>query len=129
MPATTAKRPVAVTVAGILLVVAGAFALLAAGLILLTGDGARVEGLGGGASGTTSAVAAVLAVIEIGSGALVLRRVPAGRVVGIAIAAIGAIGGLATITSASGLVSTAIFGFVIVALVTNREPFRAPHQG
>ncbi len=118
----------AITVAGILLVVAGAFALLAAGLIVLTGDGARVEGLGGGASSATSAVATILAVIEIGSGVLVLRRLPAGRAVGIAIAAVGVIGGLATITSASGLVSTSIFGFVIVALATNGEAFRASSQ-
>lgn len=123
-PRDHVRRPVAVTIAGVLLLVAGAFAGLAGGLIVLTGDGATIEGIGG--SETTIAVIAalVLAVLEVASGVLVLRTSHAGRVLGIVVAALGIGGGLAAIASPQGLVTIAIFGFVVYALVTNARAFR-----
>lgn len=122
-------RPVAVTVAGVLLIVAGGFAALAAGLILLTGDGASIEGAGGDVPTVVVLVALVLAALEIGAGLLVLRCAPIGRTLGIVVAALGIVGGLAATASPQGIVTIAIFGFVLYALVTNAQAFRSTHAG
>ena len=115
------RRPVAITVAGVLLIVAGAFAALAAGLILLTGDGASIEGVGADVPTVVVLVALALAALEVGAGVLVLRCAPIGRTLGIVVAALGIVGGLAAIASPQGIVTIAIFGFVIYALVTNAQ--------
>ncbi len=60
-PAAQHRRPAVVTVAGTLLMVAGGFAALAGLLILGTGDGATIEGLGDGAGTSTLAVIVSLA--------------------------------------------------------------------
>ena len=80
------RRPVAITVAGVLLIVAGGFAALAAGLILLTGDGASIEGVGADAPTVVVLVALALAALEVGAGVLVLRCAPIGRTLGIVVA-------------------------------------------
>lgn len=118
------RRPAAVTIAGVLLIVAGAFAALAGLLILLTGDGATIEGFGAGEPTLAMVVALVLTMLEIVSGLLVLRVTPAGRTLGIVVAGIGIVGGLVAITSPQGVVTVAIFGFVAFALVTNPDAFR-----
>ena len=123
------RRPLAVTVAGWLLIVAGVFAVLAAGLILMTGDGATVEGVGADASAVAVAVAFILAGLEIASGVLVLRVAPLGRSLGIVVAVLGIIGGLAAIDSPKGAVTIAIFGFVVYALVTSADAFRRTRDG
>jgi hypothetical protein len=123
------RRPVVITVAGVLLVVAGGFAALAGLLILLTGDGATIEGVGDGSATLPVIVSMVLACLEIGSGALVLRCAPVGRTVGIVVAALGIAAGLAAVGSPRGLVTIAIFGFVVFALVTNAEAFGRPAEG
>jgi hypothetical protein len=128
-PAATRRRPLAVSVAGWLLIVAGVFAVLAAVLILVTGDGARVEGVGADASSLAVGVALVLAGLEIAAGVLVLRAAPFGRSLGIVVAALGIVGGLAAIASPKGAVTVAIFGFVVYGLATNAEAFRATHDG
>ena len=119
------RRPVAITVAGVLLIVAGAFAALAAGLILLTGDGASIEGVGADVPIVVVLLALALAALEVGAGVLVLRCAPIGRTLGIVVAALGIVGGLAAIASPQGIVTIAIFGFVIYALVTNAQAFPA----
>jgi hypothetical protein len=123
------RRPVAVTVAGVLLIVAGGFAALAAGLILLTGDGASIEGVGADVPTVVVLAALALAALEVGAGALVLRCTAIGRTLGIVVAALGTVGGLAAISSPQGIVTIAIFGFVIYALVTNAEAFRPTRAG
>jgi hypothetical protein len=123
------RRPVAVTVAGVLLIVAGCFAALAAGLILLTGDGASIEGVGADASTVVVLAALALAALEVGAGALVLRCAPIGRTLGIGVAGLGIVGGLAAISSPQGIVTIAIFGFVIYTLVTNADAFRQTRAG
>lgn len=123
------RRPAAVTVAGALLVVAGVFAAFAGLLILTTGDGATIEGVGDGGATLPVAVTMVLACCEIGSGVLVLRGVALGRPVGIVIAGLGIAGGFADIGSPRSLVTIAIFGFVVITLVKNADAFRRTAQG
>ncbi len=125
------RRPAVITVAGTLLMVAGGFAALAGLLILMTGDGATIEGVGDGAGASTLAVivSSALACLEIGSGLLVLRCAPAGRTLGIIVAGLGIAGGLAAAGSPRGMVTIAIFGFVVFALVTNAEAFHRTREG
>jgi hypothetical protein len=117
------RRPVAVTVAGALLIVAGGFAALASVLILLVGDGATIEGIGGETAAVAVIVSLVLASAEILAGVFVLRCLPLGRIVGIVVASLGILSGLVTIRTPQGLVAVAIFGFVAYALATNAAPF------
>lgn len=130
VPAPAApRRPAVVTVAGTLLIVAGAFAALAGALILMTGDGATIEGVGGGSSTVAVAASLALACLEIGSGLFVLRCAPIGRTLGIVVAGLGIVGGVAAIGTPRGIVTIAIFGFVVFALVKNADAFRRPHDG
>ena len=123
------RRPVAITVAGVLLIVAGGFAALAAALIWLTGDGASIEGVGGDVPNVVVLAALALAALEVGAGVLVLRCAPIGRTLGIVVASLGIVGGLAAIRSPQGIVTIAIFGFVIYTLVTNARAFRPTRAG
>ncbi len=123
------RRPVAVTIAGVLLVVAGVFAGFASLLILTTGDGATIEGVGGGGVTLPVVVTLVLALGEIASGVLVLRGSRLGRPVGLVVAGLGVAGGFADIGSPRSLVTMAIFGFVVFVLATNSEAFRRTVEG
>jgi hypothetical protein len=123
------RRPVAITIAGVLLIVAGGFAALAAVLILLTGDGATIEGVGADLPTVVVLVTLTLAGLEVAAGVLVLRRVPIGRTLGIVVAALGIVSGLAAVMSPQGIVTIAIFGFVVYALVTNAAAFRSTRAG
>ncbi|HVF07006.1 MAG TPA: hypothetical protein VNC60_00355 [Actinomycetota bacterium] len=123
------RRPAAVTIAGVLLVVAGVFAGFAGLLILTTGDGATIEGVGGGGVTLPVVVTLVLALGEIASGVLVLRSLALGRPLGLVIAGLGVAGGFADIGSPRSLVTIAIFGFVVVVLATNAEAFRRTGEG
>lgn len=122
-------RPVAITIAGVLLIVAGGFAAVAAGLILLIGDGASIEGVGAEVPTVVVLSALALAALEVGAGVLVLRCAPFGRMLGIVVASLCIVGGLAAIASLTGIVTIAIFGFVIYTLVTNAQAFRQTHAG
>jgi hypothetical protein len=128
-PAAPGRRPVAVTVSGVLLIVAGAFAGVAAVLILATGEGATIEGVGAEATPAVVVVAIALAMLQVAAGMLVLRCTIAGRVVGIVMSALGIAGGLLSIASPRGLVTIAIFGFVAYVLLTNREAFGRAVEG
>jgi hypothetical protein len=123
------RRPAAVTIAGVLLVVAGVFAGFASLLILTTGDGATIEGVGGGGVTLPVVVTLVLALGEIASGVLVLRGSGLGRPVGLVVAGLGVAGGFADIGSPRSLVTMAIFGFVVFVLATNSEAFRRTVEG
>lgn len=127
--ARSPRRPAAVTIAGVLLVVAGVFAGFAGLLILTTGDGATIEGVGGGGVTLPVVVTLVLALGEIASGVLVLRGLALGRPLGLVIAGLGVAGGFADIGSPRSLVTMAIFGFVVFVLATNAEAFRRTVEG
>lgn len=125
----TRRRPTVITIAGVLLIVAGVFAAFAGLLILMTGDGATIEGVGDGSPTLPVIVTMVLACLEVVSGVLVLRCAPVGRTLGIVVAALGIAGGLAAVGTPRGLVTIAIFGFVVYALVTNAEAFGRTLEG
>lgn len=125
----TRRRSTVITIAGVLLIVAGVFAAFAGLLILMTGDGATIEGVGDGSPTLPVIVTMVLACLEVGSGVLVLRCAPVGRTLGIVVAALGIAGGLAAVGTPRGLVTIAIFGFVVYALVTNAEAFGRTLEG
>jgi hypothetical protein len=107
-----------------MLIVAGGFAGLAALVIALTGDGATVEGVGGGGSGAVAVIALVMAGIEVASGVLVLRLAPVGRVLGVVASVVGIVGGLAAITTAQGALTVGVFVAVLYVLLTNAAAFR-----
>lgn len=123
-----ARRPGAVTGAAGILIVAGTFGLVF-GLMALTGDGldievpfldegsmARAVGFGFLSQGALSVLA----------GVLILRLRPAGRVLGIVIACLGILSGLATLRTAgsSGLLALALDGFVLYVLLAYGFVFR-----
>lgn len=114
-------RPGVVTAAGILLIVAGAFAIL--GGLLSFG----AAGLGG--------IFVILAVILLAIGALeiyagiqILGLRERGRVIGLVVAGIGAIFSLIFLITAGDftqIISLALDAFVIWALWTNAQYFHA----
>ena len=119
-------RPGVVTAASVLLVIGGALAVLI-GILLLGGAG-RVAGTGVGG------VFAVIAVIELGVGALqiysgvqVLKLREVGRKIGVVMAGISAFFLLISIgrTPAGNVIGLAIDAFIIWALVTNASLFTA----
>jgi hypothetical protein len=114
-------RPGVVTAAGILLIVAGAFAIL--GGLLSFG----AAGLGG--------IFVILAVILLAIGALeiyagiqILGLRERGRIIGLVVAGIGAIFSLIFLITAGDftqIISLALDAFVIWALMTNQQYFHA----
>lgn len=113
-------RPGVVTAAAVLLFVAGGFAILT-GLLAL-------------ALSSLAAILAVFAVLylavgalEIYAGVLVLQLRERGRMIGMVLAAIGALFALILIgkTPFTSIISLAINGFVIWALYSNESHFRA----
>ena len=121
-PATgRARRPGAVTGAAGILIVAGALSLVV-GLMALSGDGLDVEVPFVDQGSVARAVAVALLAqggLSVLAGILVLRLRPAGRVLGIVIACLGILSGLATLRTAgsSGLLALALDGFVLYALL------------
>ena len=119
------RRPGVVTASGVLLLVSGAFSLLG-GLILFDADGRpSLPGIE-----TGRALAFVLLVtggLYLIAGLLVLARSNAGRILALVLASIGLVGALSRFGSSpsSGLVSLAINGFIIFALVSCRDAFTA----
>ena len=113
-------RPGVVTAAGVILIVAGALALLG-GLILLVAS-------------SLGAIFAVLAVIYLAVGALeiyagvqVLNLKERGRQIGLVLAAVSAVLSLVLIAKGpvSSVLGLALDAFVIYALYTNRQYFTA----
>jgi hypothetical protein len=117
-----------VTAAGIILLVAGALAVVG-GLVLLNSHG--VLDLPGVEGRDVAVVAAVIAFIVGGvdliAGWLVLKLSAAGRVLGIVIAVIGILGGLAQLrdTGTPGLLSLFLYGFVLYGLIAYGFVFKA----
>ena len=128
-PATApARRPGAVTGAAGFLIVAGALSLVF-GLMALSGDGLDVEVPFVDGGSVERAIAVALLVqggLSLFAGVLVLRLRPAGRVLGIVIACLGILSGLASLRNAgsSGLLALALDGFVLYALLAYGFVFR-----
>lgn len=123
------RRPGIVTAAAVLLLVGGGLAALAAALILSAGDRTALPGVATNAVHTVGVIALVIGAVEVVVGILVLRLVPAGRVLGIIFAALGLLGALRSLGSPQGLITFAIDGFVIYALATTGDAFRRGARG
>jgi hypothetical protein len=110
-----------VTGAAIILIAAGVLAIIA-GLVVMNGSGSlEVPGVESQDVATAVAIVAFgLGALDIVAGLLVLRLSPGGRVLGIVIAVVGLLGGLAQLgrSGASGLLSMALYAFVLYALLT-----------
>ena len=121
------RRPGVVTGAAVILIVAGILAILA-GLIVLNGGGAlEVPGADSEDVATIVAVVAFgLGALDIVAGILVLRLSSGGRVLAIVIASLGILSGLAQLgnSGASGLLSIALYAFVLYALLAYGFVFR-----
>lgn len=126
--AAPAKRPGAVTGAGGILLVAGVLSVVV-GTMGMVGEGLDIEApfLEGESS---QRVAAVLLLVQgtlaLMAGWMVLRLLPAGRVLGIVVATLGIVTGLMQLRSAgpSGLLALALDVFVLYALFAYGFVFR-----
>jgi hypothetical protein len=116
-----------VTAAGTILIVAGAL-VVAGGFVILNQRGdLALPGLSGRDVATTAAIVTfVFGGLHILAGWLVLRLSPGGRVLGIVIAVIGILGGLAQLrqSGSSGLLSLALYAFVLYGLLAFGFVFR-----
>ncbi|HEX6581672.1 MAG TPA: hypothetical protein VF195_12475 [Actinomycetota bacterium] len=116
------SRPGAVTGAAAILLIAGALVTIF-GLMGLTGNGVDIDApfLDGDAAARIVALALVVqGILSLLAGWLVLRLRPAGRVLGLLLAALGIVGGLAQVrrTGSAGLLTFTLNAFVIYVLLT-----------
>jgi hypothetical protein len=121
------ERPKVVTGAAVILIVAGLLAIVG-GIVVLNGSGA-LELPGVDTEEFPAAVATflfVLASLYIVAGVLVLRLSSGGRILGIVMAVVGILIGLAQLGSSgsSGLLSIALYAFVLYALFAYGFVFR-----
>jgi hypothetical protein len=73
---------------------------------------------------TIGTIALVIGGVEVLVGILVLRLVPAGRVLGIIFGVLGILGALGSLGSPQSMITLAVDGFVIYALATTGDAFR-----
>jgi hypothetical protein len=121
------RRPGVVTGAAVILIVAGVLAIIA-GFVVLNGSGA-LEVPGADAEDVSTIVAVVafgLGALDIVAGLLIMRLSSGGRVLGIVIAVLGILSGLGQLSSSgsSGLLSIALYAFVLYALLAYGFVFR-----
>lgn len=129
MPATSARRPGAVTGAAGILMVAGALSVFV-GLIGVSGDGVDIDlpFLRGGSAERLVALGLIVqGALALVAGWLVLRLRPAGRILGIVLASFGILTGLLQLrsTGSSGLLALALNAFVLYGLLTYGFVFEA----
>lgn len=119
-----AVRPGIVTAAAVLLFVGAGFGVIV-GLLLVAG-GNVLGGSIGGAATLIGIVFLVLAGLQIYAGVLILQLREVGRIIGIVLAAIGVLGALGQLggNAGSGVVSLAINGFILYALLTTAAYFK-----
>lgn len=118
-------RPPLVSVAGILLIVVGALGMLG-GLSLMVARAQDLASLSSRFANVDLArmargigvVAIVLGALEVLAGILVLRRSNGGRILGIALAIVGLIGGFGTVAGGGGggMLVLVMNGFVVYVL-------------
>jgi hypothetical protein len=126
-PATTAagERPGWVTAAGWILIVVGVLGVLVGIGLALSRDAMGVEELVPRDAAVAVGVASIaLSALELLAGVLVLRRSNAGRVLGIALAGLGIVGGLAGLASRpSSAVGLVLNGLVLYGLLAYGRAF------
>lgn len=122
-PSGSPARPGIVTAAAVLLFVGGGLGALG-GLLAVTGGG-FLGGAFGGIAIVFGLVMLAVGALEIYAGVQVLALKEQGRVIGLALAAIGALLSLLQLGAAPGsaIIGLAINGFVIYALVTTASAF------
>jgi hypothetical protein len=123
------RRPGIVTAAAVLLLVGGGLTTLASILILSAGDRTALPGIGTDAVHTVGTIALVIGAVEVLVGILVLRLVPAGRVLGIIFGVLGLLGALRSLGSPQSMITLAVDGFVVYALATTGDAFRRGTRG
>jgi hypothetical protein len=124
-PGSSSARPGIVTAAAVLLFISGGLSALL-GLIAIAGGAA----LGDAARGVLAVFGIIflaIGLLEIYAGVQVLALKERGRIIGIVIAALGALFALVRIVAApgSGIVGLAIDGFILYALIQNASYFTA----
>jgi hypothetical protein len=128
VPATPSRggRPVAVTTAGVLMLVSAGFSFLG-GVILLSSRGQVGDRFGAVSAPVRLVAVAVLLVgaFNLLAGLLVLARSYAGRVVAMVLAGLGVLAAIAQLSRvpSTGLVSIAINVSILFALGTNGSAF------
>ncbi len=117
-------RPGIVTAAAVLLFIGGGFGILG-GLFAVTGGGFIGGGLGGIAV-VFGIIMLAIGALEIYAGVQVLALKEQGRMIGLALAAIGALISLLQIGASPGsaILGLAINGFIVYALWTSASAFR-----
>jgi len=122
-PSGRPARPGIVTAAAVLLYVGGGLGALG-GLLEVTGGG-FLGGAFGGIAIVLGLVMLAVGALEIYAGVQVLALREQGRVIGLALAAIGALLSLLQIGAAPGsaIIGLAINGFILYALVTTASAF------
>ena len=128
-----ARRPGAVTGAAVILLIAGALALLF-GSVGLTGDGVTIDTpfqTSGSSGRIAAAVLVVQGILSLLAGWLVLRLRPAGRVLGIVVVAFGIVSGLAQLrnTGSSGFLTLALDAYVVYVLFAYGFMFKERSAG
>ena len=124
LPPPAQARPVVVTTVAVLLFIGGAFAILG-GMIAVFGGGFLVAVGGTGALILFGIVWLGVGVVEIWAGSGILKMREQARMVAIVIAGASAVLTIINIASGAGagVLGLAIDGFVIWALVTNKQLF------
>lgn len=122
------RRPGAVTGAAAILMIAGALSVVF-GSMSLSGDRVAIDAAfleNESARRVASAVLVLLGALALLAGWLILRLRPAGRTLGIAVALLGILSGLAQIrtTGSAGLLTLALDAFVLYALIAYGFVFR-----
>jgi hypothetical protein len=122
------KRPGLITYAGLILAIAGALSLVV-GLMGLTGDRVNIDApFLEGESGTRIAagVLVVQGALALLAGWLILRLRPAGRTLGLVLAVVGIVSGLAQLgsTGSSGFLTLALDAFVLYGLLAYGYVFK-----
>jgi hypothetical protein len=121
-----------VTAAGTILIVAGALAIVGGLVLLNTKGGLAIPGLSGREVARIAAVVAfIVGGLDLLAGWLVLRLSSTGRILGIVIAVIGLVGGLAQLgeSGSSGILSLALYAFVLYGLLAYGFVFREQPRG
>jgi hypothetical protein len=125
--ATTAdERPGWVTASGAILIVLGALGILIGVVLALSRNAMGVEELVPRDAVVAVGISTmVLSALELLAGVLVLRRSNAGRVLGIALAGLGVLGGIAGLASeGSAAVGLVLNGLILYGLLAHARAFR-----
>ncbi len=117
------QRPSVITAVGVLMYIAGGLSILG-GIIAVFGGGFYI-GFGGGALILFGILSIALGALQIWAASGIMRLREQARMVGLVLAVIGVVLTLANLVSGapSGILPLLIDGFIIWALVTNKELF------